>query len=434
MKKYIKMNNNNYYLSLGNLFRIIKDNVTNKNNCVQTEIFCILFNIDDINDTTVNNYCTGCRSINSAYKQFYLSMKRRFNVDKNCMKNIIDNLVQLMEGYNNEININSSTILKKVCTLLYEIAKNDKNVNSKFTIMLNKFINDNNLYECICNIIFYAVIDNKQPIYESELFNESIYNILMKTNISIKDIQEYIMLELSDGLSYKNKLKNLAINGNNFACYLVGKMEYTGEFYGYKRYDEAIKYLKIAASNKHPGANWILANMIIKGYIGNKCDNDYKNAWKYLKVAESSGSIAALNTMGICYKFGYGVKKDLNKAKTYFIEASKKDYPYAYNNLGKLAEEEKNYHSAFNYYLKSANLNESWAQNKVGLMYMKGIGTNHNAKEAFNYFHKSLSAPINERCEYASINLANYFYLNGNSELLIPQNIEYANKLLNKRS
>jgi len=50
-KNYIKMNNTDDQLSLGNLFRVIKDLAKNKSSALQTEIFCILFDLENINDT-----------------------------------------------------------------------------------------------------------------------------------------------------------------------------------------------------------------------------------------------------------------------------------------------------------------------------------------------------------------------------------------------
>ena len=81
-KNYIKMNNNDEHLSLGNLFRIIKDSSKNKTSALQSELFCILFDLESINDTTVNNYCVGCRSIGSEYKQVFLNKEKRYNKNK----------------------------------------------------------------------------------------------------------------------------------------------------------------------------------------------------------------------------------------------------------------------------------------------------------------------------------------------------------------
>ena len=69
MKKIIKMNTGKNVLSLGNFCNIVKETAINKHNSNQVEVCCILFNKESINPSTINNYCTGLRSINSDYKQ-----------------------------------------------------------------------------------------------------------------------------------------------------------------------------------------------------------------------------------------------------------------------------------------------------------------------------------------------------------------------------
>ena len=112
MKKYIKLNDGYNHLSLGNLFLIIKKYSKNKSGAIQTEIFCTLFNIDSISDTTVNNYCTGYRSIGDTYKQTYINFRKKYKQNKDILIPIINNLLSIVDGqiYNmNEINyINSN--------------------------------------------------------------------------------------------------------------------------------------------------------------------------------------------------------------------------------------------------------------------------------------------------------------------------------------
>ena len=76
-KKIIKLNNNDNHLSLGNIFRIIKSISINPSSFLQSDLFCIIFNCDTIGTSTVNNYCTGIRSIHPDYKNYIL--KRNFN-------------------------------------------------------------------------------------------------------------------------------------------------------------------------------------------------------------------------------------------------------------------------------------------------------------------------------------------------------------------
>ena len=121
-KDFIKMNNNDNHLSLGNLFRVIKELSKNKSSALQTEMFCTLFEISDINDTTVNNYCVGCRKIGNDYKQIYLNFQKRYEKDKNIFEDIIISILSIIDGN------------------LYRIDSNKKNLNICFCIKDSKKI------------------------------------------------------------------------------------------------------------------------------------------------------------------------------------------------------------------------------------------------------------------------------------------------------
>ena len=70
-KNYIKLNIDDNHLSFGNLCRLIKMQAKNKSSAMQSEIFCTLFNVDSINDTTINNYCIGIRAIGLEYRELF---------------------------------------------------------------------------------------------------------------------------------------------------------------------------------------------------------------------------------------------------------------------------------------------------------------------------------------------------------------------------
>ena len=98
-KKYIKLNNNNNHLSLGNFCRIVKEISQNKNFANQTNIFCTIINIDSANESTINNYCIGCRSIGTTYKETYQNYKYQYTKNNNYMLDIILNLISILDGY-----------------------------------------------------------------------------------------------------------------------------------------------------------------------------------------------------------------------------------------------------------------------------------------------------------------------------------------------
>ena len=77
------MNNGNI-LSLGNIINSIKK-ISNNNNAMQTEIFCSIFGVNEINTTTVNNYCIGIRAIGIEYKKIF---EEKYN-DNSIIKNIL---------------------------------------------------------------------------------------------------------------------------------------------------------------------------------------------------------------------------------------------------------------------------------------------------------------------------------------------------------
>ena len=435
---YIKLNNNDNHLSLGNLFNIIKKISKNKSSAIQTELFCILFNLDNISETTVNNYCTGFRSINSTYKQIYINYKKKYQDNKDILVPTINNLLSIIDGYiynyKTTKELNNLESLKTLVISLHTLVKNDIYVPKKSKNEILSNIKSNNYYQALSLILFFIILDKKQPIYEEEEIKETLENISRNTNISINDLKKFLEIKFKEGISLIPSLKKLANENNPYALHELGNLEYDGIIAGYPRYEEAFNYHKQAASYDHPTSNWMLAHMIINEKIGSLSNEDINNAWKYLLKAKSLDSISSLNTIGICYLYGYTPNKEinLNKAMEHFELAAKHNYTYAYNNLGKIYEEKQDYQNAFNYYLKSANEEESWACNKIGEFYRLGLYVEKDINKAFNYYKIGANSPISNRCNWNIYNLVKYFYLEGNSTLGIKKYIDKSISLLNQ--
>lgn len=438
MNTYIKLNNNQNHLSLGNLFTIIKKITKNKSAAIQSELFCILFNIENISETTVNNYCTGLRSINSTYKQIYINYLKKYEENREILIPTINNLLSVIDGYiynyNNVKELNSSESLKKLVTSLHTLVKNDTYVSKKTKKEILNLIKSNNYYNALCTIIFFIILEKKQPIFVEEEITETIENISRNTNISINDLKKYLEIKFKEGISLIPSLKKLAKENNPYALHELGNLEYEGMITGYPRYDESFNYHKQAASYDHPTSNLMLGYMIINKKIGSLSDEDINNAWKYLQKAKSLDSISANNSIGICYLHGYtpNKEKNLEKAIKHFELAAENNYIYAYNNLGKIYENKKDYKKAFEYYLKSATEEESWACNKLGEYYRLGIYVDKDIKKAYDFYTLGANAPISSRCNWNIYNLVKYFYLEGNSSLGIKKDIEKSISLLNQ--
>lgn len=430
MKKYLKMNHNNTQLSLGNTCLIIKNLSKNKTLATQTDIFCAIFNIESANDSTVNNYCVGCRPIGGEYKKIYQEIKQ----NQKSFNPILKNIFHILEGNYEDIStntLNNKDSIKLLAKKLYNLAKNDRSILPTFINQLRISIEKEDYVNSIKQIITYIVLEKKQPIYIENIVNDTIENILSNTNISLNDLEKFLTIQFNDGLNYNYSLKKLAEENNPYASFELGLMEYKGEFSGTPNYEKSYSYLKIAADANHPRAAYLIAKMLLTGNIGTKSNQDIELAFKYLKKAENLGNIAALNQLGLYYK---NIKNDKETAIKYFQMAASKNYPYAYNNLGMIFEKEKNDNKAFKYYLKSAELEESWACNKVGEFYRLGIHCQKDLKKAFNYYKTALNVPKYLQNNYAKYNLAKYFYLNGCYEIEVEKNISHALNLLEDAS
>lgn len=393
-KNYIKMNEGNY-LSLGNLFNEIKK-ISKGNSAMQSEIFCTLFNVNEINSQTVNNYCIGIRAIGIEYKKKYIDCFHIYKKDRSVFVNTIISLISILDEHiylddeKTLKNINNNHNLYKLCVELLKISKKDINVNEKFTLNLGKLIDNNDLYDCIIDFLEYIILENKQPIYKQDI------NI----KINEEELTEYLKIKLYEGFSHINSLRELSKRGNMYACADLGSLEFDGLVDGKHNYKISYYYYMIAADKGHPKACWMIANMILT----KKVKYDFDTLWKYLNESIKLGSAAGLNTMGKCYLLGINPKNECNieKAKDYFIKSSELGYTFAFNNLGLLCSNED---EAVKYYKTSADMNESWALNKMGEYYRK----KGNKDLAYFYYNESNKAPIGERCKWSKINLKKYF-------------------------
>ena len=411
MKNYIKMNNNKNYLSLGNLFNIIKK-YSNNYTAIQVELFCTIFNIKDINKSTVNNYLIGYRPISLEYKKIYIELKNKYKEDKLIFINIILNILSILDEYiytlnNDSLNIiNNNKKLKMVCNDLLELCKEDKNISNTFIKRLKEL----SLYECFIELLLYSILENKQPIYVQKINN----------NFKNDELDEYLKINLYEGISYISSLKELGKKNNMYANAELGSLEFSGTLNGFIDYKKCFNYYLKAANKGHPKACWMVANLMLTKRVEYNLDI----MWNYLNKAILLGSIAAINTMGNCYKKGVNKenKIDIKKAMEYYLLASSYGYIYAYNNIGLIYEEEKDYINALKYFKLSADLENSWALNKVGEYYRK----NNDLTKAYYYYKKSIECPITERNKYGYYNLAKYYYEIGNKELGIKKDLDKA--------
>ncbi len=432
MKTLIKMNLNDNQLSYGNLNKILKSLAKNKKILTQSDIFYILFEVDNISDTTINNYIVGIRSIHSDYKEIYLKKLHLYKSDPDVLLPVISSLIAILESsfdlkVTKEYIKNSNTI-KILCNKLFNLAKNDDSTTDKFKEKLSFYINSKNYISFLSEILFFVIIEKKQPAYVEDTKLEVIQNILSNTMISINDVEKYLKLKLVEGSNYNYALKTMSNNNNSYALYELGMNEYKGYVTGKRRYEVAFDYFLKASNNNHPGANHMVASLIIKNQIENNSSYNLDFAYKKLEYAINLGSVAAINLKGIMFYNGiYPAKKNINEALKLFEKAASYNYAYAFNNLGMHFENKKDNKKAFEYYLKSANLNECWASNKVGMYYFE----QRDYKNCFKYLNNALEDEFYSLYSYTLYNLATIFYEKGFPILNIKQDYNKAFELFN---
>ncbi len=420
-KKFIKMNENGDYLSLGNLVSIIKEVALNKACAMQSEIFCALFDAKDVNNTTVNNYCIGYRAIGIEYKKYYFDKQKRYLKDKRCYLDILMRIISILEDKVYLLNDDSynlvakNKMLKLVITKLISVMNKDKNVTQDFKNQVIK--NKNNNYESFVKLINYAILENKQPIF--------IKNDLI---INQNDLDEYLKLNITEGTNHILGLQELAKKDNVYACAELGSLEFSGFVSGHQDLNKCYEYYYKSAIKNHPKGCWMVANLILTKRYGN-LEKDFNLAWEFLNKAIELNSVAALNTMGNCYLTGLNKehKKDEEKALEYYKKAAEEGYVYAYNNIGLYYERHNDMNEALKYFNLSASLGESWALNKIGEYYR----LNGDLKNAYFYYYQASICPISVRNNYSLYNLAKYYYLTGNKMAGVRKDVKLAIEYLN---
>ena len=439
-KNFIRLNVNDNYLSFGNFLRILKEESNGSTTFWQSDLFSIIFNTDNVADSTVNNYCTGFRAINPKYKNYIKNIKEDYLNNPKILINTFSKILKLVDinaPKNITINtFNNNEKILHICNRLYNISKNDSDVNKKLSNILYTNLQNNHLYDFFAEVLFYTVLEKKQPIHIDENLNNIIEQKIYETNISVKDIEDFINIQLTSGIWSIRGIYELARNGNPFACFEMASMEYYGIINGIPRYEKAYEYYKIAANANHPTANWAIGYLYYQGHLGNNSKKDMYLAFKYFNKARKLNCANAYTSLGNIFLTGNipHIKKNEEKAIEMYKIAIKSNHTYAFNNLGKIYENKNNLKLAFSYYLKSANLGDSWAQNKVGEFYRLGKIDTINLEKAFYYYTLSSQSPKFILCNWSKYNLAKYFYKDGCMEIGIHKDLNKAIKLLDEAS
>ena len=144
------------------------------------------------------------------------------------------------------------------------------------------------------------------------------------------------------------------------------------------------------------------ANELEKGMFALEME-DYDRALYYLTFEAAQGNPIAQYNLGLMYKNGVGVKKDLNEAIGWFIIASDNGHMLAKYALGLSYYHgngfRKNYQKAMNLFLDASYLGHPASQINVGNMYYYGQSVGKNYPKAHMWWsiakEKGIEAAFN---------------------------------------
>lgn len=147
--------------------------------------------------------------------------------------------------------------------------------------------------------------------------------------------------------------------------------------YSIERYDDP-------ASKYYLGRTYLYAQGVAK------MKQNERDGVKLIREAANDGYSAAMNTLGLAYQDGKGVKQNNGTARSWFRRAGEAGDPLGYYNLGRAYYNGigvwKNSEKAIEYFVKAGNLGDAHSQFMVGIMTAKGIGTRKSQRTADKWF------------------------------------------------
>ncbi len=121
---------------------------------------------------------------------------------------------------------------------------------------------------------------------------------------------------------------------------------------------------------------------------------------KYYKKACDKGYPIACYSLGISYRNGEGVKKDIEKTLQYFKSSCQKGVSPACNSIGYIYEQKKRYETAAKYYKKACLLENGMGCSNLGALHFRKRIHSANDKDAVKMFKLGCAYDNKKSCAY----------------------------------
>ncbi|QRY58989.1 tetratricopeptide repeat protein [Sphingobacterium siyangense] len=220
------------------------------------------------------------------------------------------------------------------------------------------------------------------------------------------EIGQGVPMDLNKAMEWHRKAAERGLAGAQFEL---------GRLYGRKFSDQAnsglinkddakqqILWFIEAAKQGHAEAQYALTFCLTNVTVGTDIEEDYAQAYQWLRKAAENGLAAAQCELALWYKSGIDgiIKKDFIQAFEWCSKAAAQGDIGAQGNLGRLYEEgqgtEQDYAKALMWYLRAADESvegkpfNDVVQYYIGQLYEKGLGTQKNNKKAIYWYRKAV--------------------------------------------
>jgi uncharacterized protein len=139
-----------------------------------------------------------------------------------------------------------------------------------------------------------------------------------------------------------------------------------------------------------------LYNQSLDLWLGHGVAPDQERSFTLNAEAAQRGHADAVLAMGWFYRYGIGVRADIEKAKKWYRESARRGEPKAMFSLGKIAYHEGDFSDALQWLTRAAEAGHALSLYWCGKLYWRGHGVERDQKQAKRLFHQAATRKVAE--------------------------------------
>ena len=152
---------------------------------------------------------------------------------------------------------------------------------------------------------------------------------------------------------------------------------------------EAIKWYEKSAALENSYAMWRLGMLYDEG---NGVPEDPVLGAEWYRKSAEVGNAQGMYYLALDYEYGTGVEQNDAEAKKWYRKAADEGYAPAQRRMGGYSAADEVYTGALHWYEMAAEQGDAESMNRIGVLYSRGNGVTHDAKQAAKWFQRSAEA------------------------------------------